>query len=207
MIDEGLAELKQKYGSNGTEAKSYHNEEHAKDVMAAARTIGDMAAAAGKIARDDVPLLELAACYHDMEHSLLGRQNEDASAAIIMQKMRQAGVFSDEEIGKVKRMIEATIVEFPGGTFTQSATDDYITQIMADADMANLGKEFEVYWDRARKLWSEHHSNRIQMTPGELDDFINSQITFLQSHTYYTPETEALFPHKASTIARLQAQL
>jgi predicted metal-dependent HD superfamily phosphohydrolase len=205
LIADGIMLLEEKYGDRSDTPLAYHNKEHAYDVMDATQSIGSEALQQGKITESDLALLELAACYHDAEHGMHGSDNEYESIRIVTNKMKKAGVFSNDDITKVTEMIEATIVNFKKGMFTQSVDENYYTKIIADADMSALGKPLDIFWDRSKKLLRES-DNRI-FDSQELKEkiaFISSQITFLQQHTYHTSEADMLYGNKQETIKSLQ---
>lgn len=69
--------------------------------------------------------------------------------------MEKTGVFTEDEIQKVTRSILATTIHFVDGLMEQSATDEYVTQIVADADLAYLGGDAVNYWEEAKDLLRE----------------------------------------------------
>jgi predicted metal-dependent HD superfamily phosphohydrolase len=202
LIRDGLREIETKYGPRGLRPQAYHNAEHARDVMQAVGLLGQAAARARKINAAHIPLLELAACYHDIEHDLEAG-NESASANYLVQKMQQTNGFNHDEINLCKSCILATAFHFVDGHFAQAAGDDYYTKLVADADMANTGKAFDVFLDRSWKLYAEHAGGSL--TPRQKQAIAPKLIKFLESHSFLTPEAARLFPHKSENIARLRA--
>lgn len=203
LIAKGLIDIEQRYGSNGTEPKAYHNAEHAQDVMSAVRALAKRAAKTGKIPAEIVPLLELAACYHDYEHSL-PTGNEEASAQVLAERMVKVGVFSVADIELCRQSIMATTVQIKRKKFTQQGGDEYYCKLIADADLCNVGKRFTIYKDRADKLAVENLGRPI--TPGDQKEIHAQQVWFLRVHQYLTEEGKTLFPHQADNLDRLQRQ-
>ena len=194
LIEQALEEIDDRYGPHGVFLQPYHNSEHANDVMSAARAIGLAAAKAGKISAHDVPLLELAACYHDIIHDLPDR-NEEASAKLLTARMKKTGVFSDRDIELCKGAILATRYHFEGDRFVQAVTDDYYAMVLADADLSSTGQEFAIYQDRSAKLAAENQK--------QLD--AEDQIRFLLGHRFNTAEAKRLYPNKAANIKQLRS--
>lgn len=204
LVIEGIAEIDKKYGSDGSHYLPYHNTEHAHDVMKAAVAIGKKAFLAGKITSDDVGLLELAACYHDVEHGLSGNKNEYASIDTLVKKMQAHRIFTKQDIAKVTAMIAATIVQPSKAGIVQSATNNYLTQILADADLSAFGKLFDVFWDRSNKYLHERLGKKFDtLSTVEKVAFIADQIKTLQNHTYYTHEAENIYCHKRENCEEL----
>lgn len=209
LVSFALSEVERKYGKSqgdGLTPLKYHNLVHSQDVFWAGQQLADLAVKNGKISQDDVDLVEIAGASHDIEQSLGGGANELESARIIEEKMRKTQVFTEDDIGKVRKMILATTVYFKDGVMKQSATDDYLTQIVADADLAHLGRESEIYWDRAESLLKEMKKTD-NPSPEDKLAFIKSQPNFLKNHKFYTQEAKTLFPHKQTNIAFVQTKI
>jgi predicted metal-dependent HD superfamily phosphohydrolase len=205
LITDGLALVEQKYGLQSSDYLAYHNTEHTNDVMRAAEAIGHAAQLQGKITELDVELLILAACYHDAEHGMHGSDNEHESIHIVTKKMFDSGAFTEHEIAKIEALIKATIVLSSTDGIIQSATNDYATQILADADLSNFGKPFKEFWDRSKKYQLEYSKVPFEeLNKAAQGKFITSQIKVLQKHTYYTPEANEIFGHKLQNIEYLK---
>ncbi|MEK7450676.1 MAG: HD domain-containing protein [Patescibacteria group bacterium] len=209
LVSFALSEVERKYGKgqgDGLTPLKYHNLRHSQDILWAGQQLADLAVKNGKISQNDVDLIEIATASHDIEQGLGGGTNELGSARIIEEKMRKAQVFTEVDIGRVKKMILATTVYFKDGVMKQSATDDYLTQIVADADLAHLGRESEIYWDRTESLLKEMKKTD-NPSPEDKLTFMKSQPTFLENHKFYTEEAKQLFPHKQANIAFVQAKI
>lgn len=201
LVRFALTEVGRKYGKgqgDGVIPLAYHNYNHSFDVVSAGEAIAISAANNGKISNDDIVLVKIAASFHDIEQELGGGLNEEASAKIAEERMKNGGVFNEEDIVKVRRMIMATVVHFEQG-LKQSATDDYLTQIIADADLASLGQEPEVYWRKAESLLREFKKTNFP-SRDDLREFLETQGGFLENHNFYTPEAKQLFSYKEDNI-------
>ena len=209
LISYALSEVERKYGTgkdDGENPKKYHNRPHSEVVLGAARMIARLSLEAGKIAASDIPLVEIAASYHDIQQDLGSGLNEKESARIAAEEMRKTGSFKEEDIQKVKRMILATNVSFENGSLRQSATDEYPTQIIADADLAHLGQEPSIYWETAKNVLKELKGTD---TPSREDEiaFTKGNLTLLENHRFYTEEATRLFPHRQQNIEFTQEHL
>jgi hypothetical protein len=133
-----------------------------------------------------------------------GSENEHESIRIVTEKMLQTGAFSDEDIAKVIAMIRATIVVSVQDGIVQSATEEYVTKIIADADLSNFGKPFDEFWDRSKKYLLERDNKKFE----DLDvvsrfKFIASQAKMLEQHKYYTEEAVTMYPNTKENQIKL----
>lgn len=201
LIAFALDEIEWKY--DGLTPLCYHNRSvHTESVLRDARQIASLALRRGKIDPGDILLVEIAAAFHDIELGLGPRASEYESAHIASTKMRESGQFSSEEIWKVSRMILATQARFIQGTIKQNArADDFLSQVLADADLAYLGSK--EYWPKAQLYLHERLGNRIANN-AELLSFAKTQIPLLEAHSFYTEEAAELFSQKKANIALLK---
>jgi predicted metal-dependent HD superfamily phosphohydrolase len=200
LITEGLQQLEHSYGVHGIHPLAYHNLEHATDVMSATRAMTVLAINTGKITFEQAELLMLAACYHDLIHDESG-ENEAASAKRLTDRMRETGEFTDKDYDFVTRAILATRFTRKGDKIVQAGGDSLEEQLMADADLASLGRRFDVFWDRAQKLRQEEERAEPQQ------DYIRAELAFLRGHKFFTDEAEQAFPHSASNIEQVESLL
>lgn len=201
LISDCLETIDKKYGLKSKHYLPYHNTEHARDVMEAANAIGKSCG----LSEYDLELVSLAACFHDVEHGVGRGDDERISAELAGQKMLTAG-YSAHDITLVQDMILATIVKMQEGVLLQSATENILTQIIADADLASFGRTYEIFWDRSLKLYAEN-SETGELSKESKKDFVASQIHVLENHTFYVANTEKVFPYKQSNISMLKMQL
>jgi predicted metal-dependent HD superfamily phosphohydrolase len=200
IITAGLDRLKLRFGPKGMTPLAYHNENHTKNVLQAAAMLADKAIQNMRINQHDKELLLIAAAWHDTEQALGSGKNEQASAAAAVEEMMKANIYSEKDKQKVAEIIMATQVRYDSnGAMTQSATENYLTQLMADADLASLGKPTIEYWENAKKLFSELNPD-AKIDAETYNNFIASQVPFLEHHYFYTQEAKELFPHKQENI-------
>lgn len=200
LVEAGLAEIDRRYGPDGIRPQAYHNADHTRDVMDAAIQLADEAIAKGEIEPGDKDLLILAACYHDIERDYESGANEAASARIIALQMRESNQFSEQDIVKVYKMIMGTEVWFANGRMFQSADpNDKLSMLLADADLASLGRSPQTYWDRAMRYIKEVTDN-TEPTADQILHFALEQDNFLNQHEFYTEEANRLFPYKQANL-------
>lgn len=193
-----------KYGPSGKSPRGYHNLAHTTSVVEAAALLADAAIANGKILPHDKRLIVIAAAYHDTEQDLGSGPNEQESVQLAIADMRSTGEFSQTDEKAVSDMIMATQVHFDGeGRMSQSCTDDYRTQIVADADLASLGRPVEVYLQGVEGLFREFNPGVDIESPQGLR-FLKGQVAFVSNHVFYTPEAAQLFPGEAHNGAYIQ---
>lgn len=87
---------------------------------------------------------------------------------------------------------------------SQSATADYRTQILADADLAHLGKPKEDYIETAINYFCELNPG-VEINSAKGLAYLKDQVPFLNNHTFNTPEASRLFNHKAANIEYAQS--
>lgn len=203
VIDFALRMVEQKYGTgaaNGEMPKDYHNLPHTKGVLEAAGKLAEVAAENGKINKSDIDLACIAASFHDVEQGFGGGANERESVRLAHEAMKKTGAFDADDFEKVESMILSTIVTFENGVIKQSETEDYLTKIIADADLASLGQAPEKYWAISQGLLFEMKKTRVVSLQDQLV-WAHGQVAFLSGHEFHTEEAKQLFPHKQENIA------
>jgi predicted metal-dependent HD superfamily phosphohydrolase len=201
LIKEGFSEIDRRYGPKGETPKSHHNLEHTSEVLEDATAIAKLALARGKISEADLTEIQLAAAYHDYDSDLPYGEAEKSSALVVMDKMKREKVFNKDTIKRVGGLVVSTTVKWVGGKMKQLAGPDYPSKIMADADLANVGKPFEIFMDRSVKIMREQKEDPAYQPD---NDFYVAEIAFLENHKFYTEEAAELFPHKEENLERLR---
>lgn len=201
IIKKNLDEVRRDYGPDGRRPLYYHDQVHSLDVVDAATQLGELAVTNGKIMPYQLPNLRIGGSGHDRVHELGSPYDEQESAKLNAVDMLLSDVFDDEDIDENKTMILATTTSIDdGGIMRQSASlSHYPSMLLADADLASLGKSPEMYWDRALRFLKETIGNP-QPTDEQKAAFAISQEKFLRNHEFYTEEARQLFPHKADNI-------
>ncbi len=154
---------------------TYHSLAHTRDeVVPAAERLAIMEGIAG----DSLLLLRTAAVFHDI--GFVDRRNghEAASAQIAEQVLPQFG-YSPPQIEAIRGMILATELGH--------APTTHLEQILADADLDVLGRE--EYAQRSQDLRDELAALGHSLPDV---DWYEGQLTFLETHQYFTASARAL---------------
>ena len=146
----------------------YHNSAHAIDVYEAAKRIGEDEGIAG----DDMTMLLTAACYHDSGFLVTIKGHEEESCRIARSSLSNFG-YSNEQINRICGMIMATRLP--------QSPKNHLEEILADADLDNLGRDD--FFDVSHKLFLE--SKFFDKVAGEREWNL-MQIDFIEKHQYFT---------------------
>jgi len=207
LIDGSYDTISNKYGKTGLRPRSYHNENHTKNVVEASMTISDLAIKRGKLAPKIKGLIAIAAAFHDIEQDKGSNKNEIISAYIAQTKMRETHSFSEDDIATVGVAIMATRFSLMEGRIVQAATGEpYSAQILADADLANLGFSNQAYWENSLAIFDEVYGTNTMNTPRKLE-ILSNQVSLLRHHVYYTSEALELYPGQLDNLAFTEAML
>jgi predicted metal-dependent HD superfamily phosphohydrolase len=201
LIQQGLIEIDQKYGKNGSRPRIYYGVEHTIDVINDFTSIGRLALERGKITVEELQLGKLAASHHDNDKDASHGEAERNSAGIIAKRMAKTGAFAIEAIDRVWRMIDCTKVEHEGNKVLQFPGSDYLCKALCDADLAALGKPFETFKEVSTRFYRDINDNP-EAVPGR--EFWIAEIELLESHTYFTSEANELFPYQAENAEQLK---
>ncbi|MBN1231602.1 MAG: hypothetical protein JXA19_07065 [Anaerolineales bacterium] len=147
----------------------YHSAFHTiDDVVPAVMTLGMMAG----LSEYEMGILTTAAWYHDIGY-IRSRVNHENHGVEIVRETLPAFGYSTEEIDTISGIIMAT--KMP------QSPENLMQEIMADADLDNLGRDdfFEVS-ENLRKEQTIHG----QVSP-DLDWYRN-QLRFVENHSYFT---------------------
>lgn len=165
LVERELADITHRYGNIDRAGSSswlpYHNASHAKDVHDASFATAQKLAATGRIDPNDIPLVRIAAVFHDHEQNLGSGPNESHSADIAVAALAERpDLFDVGDIAKVRAMILGTTVSFvkdpsaptayPAGVrgvppishpkLVQAANPSSpLEAVVADADLGALG--------------------------------------------------------------------
>ncbi len=120
---------------------NYHNKRHAADVV---DTASEIAKGEG-ISEKEGELLRIAAAGHDTGFTVKYKDNEAEGAKITLDVMKRNG-YSREEMELVKQLIIQ-------GTTVPQKPNTKLQQILADADIANLGRPD--FFERGEELRKE----------------------------------------------------
>jgi len=204
LVDEGLAIMRRRYGTGVGDGKTplaYHNAVHTEDVFKAVEQISQLAVRGGKISTDQAMLVLVAAACHDIEQSLGRDENERVSAEETAKMMVAKNVFTEREINEVKKLILATRIYFDEKRVMgqRVVLDDYLTLIIADADLSTIGAPGELYWDRTLRLLREI-KKVDSLSETEIREFAKGQVAFIRDHQFYTEEARFVFSNREENM-------
>ncbi len=146
----------------------YHNVNHTLDVLESVNRIADYE----QLNDSDTLLLKTAALLHDIGFIEKYEDNEDISAEMAA-RMLPYYDYSSDSLSIICRMIRMTA--FPMNP------DAYLDRLLCDADLDYLGRED--YFNKSMLLFREWRQMKNGMT---LNEWYKIQVTFLESHTYYS---------------------
>lgn len=153
----------------------YHNLAHTRDEVAPA---AERLAAAEGIQGEALLLVRTAAWFHDLGFIQQGHDHEVIGAQIAAQVLPRFG-YGPEQVAAIRGMIMAT-------RLPQSPCN-LLEQIIADADLDLLG--CDEFIPRNRDLRAEMATYGQTVSDAE---WLNGQLDFLRSHTYFTASANAL---------------
>lgn len=211
IIDEALAEIKLKYDVGGETPKPYHNSLHTQEVMARIDRLieeTDWNEIFRKLATTEEMnslkrVLKMAAAAHDVIQDYSPGQDLNEIKSSIWLRGKMEDQFFQTEIDWAITAILATITKIEGQTPEQRHLKQnlpegqnidpltrFCAQLLCDADLGNLGSEWDEYWRNVVALFKEVYPK------GTLEnwrDFLNLQTALLQNHRYNTDAGEKLF--------------
>jgi len=147
---------------------SYHNVNHTMDVYNAAERIAELE----DISTHDKKLLLTAAWYHDSGFLKIAKGHEEESCKIAQQTLPQYA-YDSEDIERICAMIRATKVP--------QLPQNYLEQILADADLDYLGRDD--FFTIGDTLYQELLSLGAINNETEWNEW---QLEFLTRHRYFT---------------------
>jgi predicted metal-dependent HD superfamily phosphohydrolase len=154
---------------------TYHNLGHTQaDVIPGVARLARLS----QVTEEDMPLLEVAAAYHDIGFIHMRVEHERASVRIAAETLPAYG-FSPQQIERIAGMILATRLP--------QSPHNRLEEILADADLDVLGRDD--FFERNEQLRLEFNT---VSPPLSVRAWWTAQIRFLQGHTYFTPAARAL---------------
>jgi predicted metal-dependent HD superfamily phosphohydrolase len=197
LVQRGIILVDLRYGLNGTFPKAYHNIAHTTSVIEATEQICDLAISRGKMQKGHKDFLMVAAAFHDVVQDH-GNDNEELSADQATGQMLETGLFNEIDVRTTQDAIKATQLKNEKGLITQSSGDSYLTKVVADADLATLGGNSEIY---LISLFNLHEELAQTSEVGSMYKFIREQAMYFNgNHSFLTEEANELFPNKQANI-------
>jgi HD superfamily phosphodiesterase len=152
----------------------YHNATHAIDVYTAAKQI----ALGEGINAQETCLLLTAALFHD-SGLLLGADEHEMKSCEVAREFLPGFGYTDEEVARICSIIMAT--KMPQNP------QDKLGEIICDADLDYLGRND--FFILSKRLFSELEITHNLQTE---DEWNKQQVSFLESHHYFTQTAIAL---------------
>ncbi|MCX6721951.1 MAG: HD domain-containing protein [Candidatus Staskawiczbacteria bacterium] len=151
LIDEGLKKKHPEAAERSPDVLAYHGRPHLEDVLHEAVLF---ALSEGVNDPKELELLAVAVSFHDAGFIKKYDNNEKIGAKLAAEYMKKSGVYSTEDIKRVKQIILSTQVEFEGG-FKQLVQNDKdpLCRIIADADVSNFGRTDHL--EKGEKVFQE----------------------------------------------------
>ena len=154
----------------------FHDLNHTQEVVNSAFEI----AQGYEITDRELELILLAAWFHDVGYAEGGEGHEERGCQQAKSFLKDYN-FSEAELKMICGCIMATKIP--------QAPEDEFQQILADADMAHLGRKS--YWERTGRVRQEFLLTReIMMSEPEWIDF---EINFMTNHRYHTEFASELY--------------
>lgn len=174
------------------ESLVYHNLDHTKSVVQAAKFIGEQCGLNGD---GSMETLLLAAWFHDLGYLVSKTNHEDASKELAAKFLKSQDVKPDV-ISQVERCIEATRIP--------QKPQDKLSAILCDADLFHFSQEnfiesSQVYWDELYAL-----------TRQKLDKakYLEITLRFLNLHTFKSEYGKTILEQgKALNLAKIKKSL
>jgi hypothetical protein len=185
----------------------YHNTTHTAFVI---ETANQLAQDAG-LPPDQLELLTLMAAAHDIIQTNnpltpgYTGENENLSADWLAEQMEIASEFPEDEIEQARRGIEATFIRHREDGIKQSAEfGDFLSELLCDSDLANLGSPWELYFPKMKDYFKEISPNAKNE---EWEHYLRLQIPILRQHHYYTTVAQERFSHLRENATKLEKLL
>ncbi|MGA1583294.1 MAG: Pycsar system effector family protein [Saprospiraceae bacterium] len=165
---------------------TFHNFAHTSQVVEAAQELGSRF----DLTERERELLLIAAWFHDSGYAEGAEDHETRSAEHAAAFLDSHG-YSAEDIALVKACILDTRLS--------AEPRDLLSEILCDADLAHLGKP--TFWDLSSRLRHEKALTRGTILTEQ--EWVNQELTFLQSHSYQTPIAFELYNDEKQRHIRL----
>ncbi|HOI30396.1 MAG TPA: HD domain-containing protein [Melioribacteraceae bacterium] len=169
-------------------AHVYHDVNHTQEVIASALEIGE----AENLTEEDLEIVQLAACFHDVGYVKKSDSHEEVSAEYAGDFLANEK-YPPEKIEKVKGCILATRVP--------QKPKNLLEKVICDADLSHLGKKNFINRNDLFRVEFEHHFGR-SLT--ELE-WLEKSIEFMSEHKFFTSYArEVLEPLKLKHLNKLK---
>ncbi len=152
----------------------YHNLKHTVDVYTQVELIGQQEG----VSEQELLLLKTAALLHDAGHIIDYQTHEEIGVQMANSILPQY-MYTQEQIEQIDALIRATRMPVHPA--------NRLEEIICDADLDYLGRRD--YIPVANALYQELHERGMV---GELPEWVDVQIAFIEHHQYYTETAKRL---------------
>jgi len=174
-----------------TEKHIYHNQQHTRDVVQAARCIAD----AIKLSDDEKEMVTLAAWFHDLGYIQGWKDHEERSAEQAKSFLQKFN-YPQDRIEKIIGCILATRVP--------QQPKSLLEKVICDADLLNLGEEGSI--EKGEQLRREQEALKGIMISDV--EWLKHTLDFFVNHRFHTEFVRRRFDEwKQKNIAVLQKKL
>ncbi|MES2731593.1 MAG: Pycsar system effector family protein [Bacteroidota bacterium] len=170
----------------------YHNQTHTHTVVEAVREIGEKSG----LSKKDLETVEVAAWLHDIGLTSGKAEGHEQLGAEMARTFLAEHLVGEHRIEKVVNCILAT--KMP------QQPENLLAEVLCDADLYHLSTD--IYLEKAELLRQEF----CMVKQGDINekDWLNTNIQFLQSHTYFTAYgRETLQPRQDKNLRKLEKKV
>lgn len=156
----------------------------------------------------EMQMLAVVCSFHDTGFAIVYDRNEYEGARIMEEYLIKNGNWTVTEIARMKKILLSTQVNFVP-VFEQliQDTDDILCKIVADADVANFGRED--FFEKAGYIFEESKINKGRIDDeAERNKFNLGLLNMLKTHHFQTESAFKLYEKgKQENIAKLEQML
>ncbi|MCQ4034775.1 Pycsar system effector family protein [Kaistella montana] len=169
ILDNAERFIIQQFKDKLSPAYSFHNLDHTKRVVEAAKLLAEKE----QIGEKDKETLLLAAWFHDVGYCVSCTKHESIGMSVAEQFLREQN-FNETEIQVVTKLINATSLH--------AVPENILEKIIKDADTSHISSErfFEIT-ESLREECKKAHDMKLSRK-----DWANQNLNFLAKHQYYT---------------------
>ena len=197
---EAISSIQERYDRR----HKFHVSEHTSCVINSAYKIARLTCERDKIKPYQVPLIGIAAAFHDYWFNIEDkRDNEKLSAEAAVKAMQRFRCFELSHYDEVSGLIVATSVREFFPRIIQSADPNNNPQkVLCDADLSQFGMQPDDF-----VKWADMYKEELRLS-GRVTDmgYWQFEETILGNHVWWMPETAELFPHLADNVQTAIAQ-
>ena len=173
------------------EKRYFHNIDHTRDVVLAAKEIGGQTA----LSDDEIESAVIAAWLHDVGY-IEGSENHERKAADEAEALLTGWGASTKKIREVTEAILSTKVP--------QQPQSLVSKVLCDADLHHLStEECKTKSDKLREEWEILGTKTLTDT-----EWVETNLAFMEGHHYHTPYGQTILQHgKKKNIKKLRKMI